>query len=67
MNEGDFGLGSRDPKNRALGPKCHNIYGLWALRPCYLGPLMLKVVLGSRIGGFGFRVWSLGFRAEGLG
>ena len=30
--------GSKDPNNRALGPKYYNINGIWALKPPYLGP-----------------------------
>ena len=34
--------GSKDPNNRALGPKYYNINGIWALKPYYLGPWTLK-------------------------
>ena len=30
-------LGSKDPNNRALGPKYHNLIGIWDLNPHYLG------------------------------
>ena len=35
--------GSKDPNNRVLGPKYYNINGIWALKPCYLGPWTLRV------------------------
>ena len=31
-----------DPNNRVLGPKCHDIYVIGALKPCYLGPWTLR-------------------------
>ena len=34
---------SKDPNNRASGPKYFTIYGIWALKPCYLGPWTLRV------------------------
>ena len=35
------GLWSKDPNNRALGPKYATINGIWALKPHYLGPWTL--------------------------
>ena len=36
-----FHLGSKDPDNRALGPKYYNVSGIWDLKPYYLGPWTL--------------------------
>ena len=40
-------LGSKDPNNRALGPKYYNningIWAIWAPKSCYLGPWTLRV------------------------
>ena len=30
------------PNNRVLRPKCHNLNGIWALKPYYLGPWTLR-------------------------
>ena len=35
--------GSKDPSNRVVGPKYHNILGIWVLKPHYLSPWTLKV------------------------
>ena len=35
--------GSKDPNNRVLGPNDYNVNGIWAPRPCYLGPWTLRV------------------------
>ena len=32
----------RTQNNRASGPKFHYINGIWALKPCYLGPRTLN-------------------------
>ena len=34
--------GSKDPNNRVVGPKYYDINGIWALKPCYLGPWTLR-------------------------
>ena len=36
--------GSKDPNNRALGPKFHSCYSIWALKPYHLGPWTLGVI-----------------------
>ena len=36
--------GSKDPNNRVLGPKYHLYFGLWVLKPYYLGPWTLRVI-----------------------
>ena len=36
--------GSKDPKIRALGPKYHSDYSIWALIPHYLDPWTLRVI-----------------------
>ena len=51
------GLGSKDPNNRVLGPKYHNINGIWALKPYYLGPWTLR--------DSSLKVWGLKFRRSG--
>ena len=38
-----FPQGSKDPKNRELGPKYYSINGIWDLKPYYLGPWTLRV------------------------
>ena len=38
-----FPQGSKDPNNWVLGPKYHNIHGIWARKPDYLGPWTLRV------------------------
>ena len=30
--------GSKDPHERVLGTNYYNINGIWALKPCHLGP-----------------------------
>ena len=42
--------GSKDPNNRVLGPKYYNSNGIWALKPCYLGPWALREVDSKRCG-----------------
>ena len=34
---------SKDPNDRALGPKYYDINGILALKPYYLGPCTLRV------------------------
>ena len=36
-------LVSKDPHTRVLGPKHHEHYTIWALKPNYLGPWTLRV------------------------
>ena len=37
--------GSKDPNIRALGPKCHSDYNIWALNlPSYLSPWTLRAI-----------------------
>ena len=33
---------SKDPNNRVLGPKYHQINGIWPLKPDYLSPCTLR-------------------------
>ena len=40
-------LGSKDPNNRALGPKYYSINGIWALKPYYLGPWTLRTCFAT--------------------
>ena len=35
---GAYPKGPRAPKNGALGPKYHECYSMWALKPDYLDP-----------------------------
>ena len=39
-----FPEGPRTQINRVLGPKYHNINGIWALNPYYLGPIYPYIV-----------------------
>ena len=39
--------GSKDPNNRALGPKYYTINGIWALKPYHLGPWTLRISFTS--------------------
>ena len=36
--------GSKDPNNRASGPKYYNFHGIWDLKLYYLGPWTLMVL-----------------------
>ena len=48
--------GFKDPNDRVLGPKYHNINGIWDLKPYYLGPWTFRVmVLGLMV------LWGLWF------
>ena len=38
----DYGGVNRTQNDRVLGPKYYNINGIWALKPCYLGPWTLR-------------------------
>ena len=35
--------GSKDPNNRVLGPKYHECYSLWALKPYFFFPWTLRI------------------------
>ena len=47
--------GSKDPKNRALGPKYHKYYSIWALKPYYLSPWTLRIKQGLGFKGLGLK------------
>ena len=34
-----------DPSDGVLGRKYYNVNGIWALKPCYLGPWTLRAAL----------------------
>ena len=38
----DYDGVNRTQNNRVLGPKYYNVNGIWALKPCYLGPRTLR-------------------------
>ena len=40
--------GSKDSNNGVLGPKYHNVCGIWALKPYYLGPWTLRACLQEK-------------------